>query len=70
MGAYMDSPELDAATLLVYLERLQEQGRALHKIRVRVEVSDSYYDKDLREADLVLVKYENHEDWSLIFHGD
>lgn len=64
-----ESPLMDAAGLLVYLEHLVDKGKAVHRIQVRVEVGDDHYDQDLRECDIELVRYDDELGWRLVFRG-
>ena len=43
-----ETPPVTAAALLEYLERMRAEGKPLNEITVRIEVSDSFYDNNLR----------------------
>lgn len=43
---------MDAAELFRHLESMMERNVPLHKLTVRVEVSDSFYDKNISEDDV------------------
>ncbi len=61
---------MDAAELLVYLEVLAERV-PLHKLTVRIEVSDDFYDKDLAPAQIFVdPKPRSNGIRYLILHGD
>lgn len=62
---------MNAADLLHLLETMLDKGVPLHKLTVRVEVSDDFYDKDVSESNVFEVTRGQHgERRYLIIRGD
>lgn len=57
-----------ASDLLAKLETMMKEGIPLHRLIVRVEVSDSYYDRNIVEDDVYEETYDERR--YLIIHGD
>lgn len=64
---------MDAAELLNMLEVMLEQNIPLHKLTVRIEVSDSHYDSDIERGDISIVTYRERngiDERFLVFRGE
>ena len=70
----MSSPDRElytAVDLLGFLQTLLEQNVPLHKVLLRVEVGDSYYDGNLYQDSVYIETYniEGVPTKHLVFHG-
>lgn len=63
---------MNAAELLTLLEVMRDQNIPLHKLTVRVEVSDDYYNRDIKPDDIYEARRprQQGEERYLIIHGD
>lgn len=67
-----ENEPMTASDLLVYLECMRDANIPLHKVIVRIEVSDDFYDKDLYESNVNLTWYKRDGSPTryLVLHGD
>lgn len=60
---------MNAADLLAMLEQMLKDNVPLHKLQLRVEVGDAYYDADIKVTDQIYRTTYGDDQQFLVFFG-